>query len=734
METTWDKMNGISKPLLIEEHLGLLRNLFHEVSTPVDNAGNIVQILETYGFDEFPEETKYYVLTCEKPNKESVWEAIIHQDKLNTMEVLLPLTPLFPVKKDSKQMKHKWIDSPEWAQRVLYDHKVRWTSETCTCEDHIHPCNEREKLCALKDIACSSFAAYLFCQGCKTNSITCTTFLFKQRPEILSVDVDYRKPLVWTIREENDILSVLLASKPPIHIIVNGLVWLAELDIPLEKSEKVAQCLVKGRENEITLYKSQEGLPIMHVWLCSTWPAYITHGKIGKEVRLLCAKLALQCGADPCVRACGKWAWFDDLEHNWTGMDILINIMLAQNCPQPFLADQGSIEESFNMLQCLVECAELILPCFKDKPEGQITLPRLNVSYTSLEALNMDYLKAAQVLLNRDLFDVDVENAFMHLIYNNLLDCEKQYPCVMCEPVVQLFYSAMCQGFDLNKAARHGTEEPVTLSEMLGIKLAVYYHGDKPTSKQMSRRGCCVWALFQMSIHFSTKITDKMIGPEIDGTDYVTAEVNSIQKQLSYDKRPKRERILHRPTGYMNMYSGHVEIRRNCLCTHYCKINLYNISETIKLIWLYHPTSKPLIVGYLDELYEDVSTDVKVDDTYNHDDSEEEDEDEEDTDQDDDSQEEDENEEDTDQDDEGDADENEDGVVGHMNNDIDAKAVVRELQELMLRVRPLTLLCRLTVLKCIQWKDINELHIPLPLRRYLQLGDISPTHVVYNVM
>ena len=445
-------------------------------------------------------------------------------------------------------------------------------------------------------------------------------------------------------------------------------------------------------------------------------------------------KLALRCGADPCERACGQWAWFDDLAHNWTGMDMLINTMLVHSCPKPFLDEQDSIEENFDMLQCLVECAELILPCFKDKPEGKITLPQLSSSYTSLEALNMDYLKAAQVLLNRDLFKVDVENAFMHLLYNNLLHCEKRYPCGMCKPVVQILYSAMGQGFDLNKAARHNTEDPITLSEMLGIKLALYYHGDKPTSKHMSRSGCCLWALFQMSIHFSSKITDTMIGPEIDGTHYDTAKANSVQMLLSYDKWPKRERISDGPTGYMNMYRCNVRIRRYCACTHYCKINLYNISEAIKLVWLYHTASKPLIVDYLDELYEDVSNGVKVDDACNHDDSEEEYEHEEDTDQDDDTEEEDENEENTDKDDEGYVNENEDGVIGLMNNDTHAKAVVRELQELMLRVRPLTLLCRLTVLKFIQWKDINKLHLPSPLRKYLLLGDISPTHVVYNVM
>ena len=438
---------------------------------------------------------------------------------------------------------------------------------------------------------------------------------------MLSVTVGYLKPLLWAVREESDILSVLLASKPPIHIIINELLCLPLLELPLEKSEKVAKRLVTGRENEITLYESEDGLPIMHFLLKKTFPGCFHRGTIGKEVRVLCVKLALQCGADPCVRAYGKWAYFDDVEHNWTGMDMLINTMLAHNYPKPFLAHQDSMEESINMLQCLVECTELILPCFKGIPQDQKTLPRLSMKYTSLEALNMDFIKTAQVILNRDLFEVDVENAFMHLVCNNLLECEKRYPCVMCEAVVQLFYSAMCRGFDLNKAARHGTEEPVTLSEMLGIKLDICYHGDKPTSKSMSRRGCCVWALFQMSIHFSTTISDKMMGPEIDGTDYDTAEANSIQMLLSYVKRPKSERISVRPTGYMNMYRGHMRISRFPTQE---SLNLHNISEAIKLVCLYHPTSKKLIVDYLDELYEDVSNGGTVDNAYHDDDDDEE--------------------------------------------------------------------------------------------------------------
>ena len=58
METTWHEHNPISKPLLTEKHLGLVKKLIHELSTPVENAGNIVQILETCGFYEFPEEIK----------------------------------------------------------------------------------------------------------------------------------------------------------------------------------------------------------------------------------------------------------------------------------------------------------------------------------------------------------------------------------------------------------------------------------------------------------------------------------------------------------------------------------------------------------------------------------------------------------------------------------------------------------------------------------------------------
>ena len=72
------------------------------------------------------------MLTRERPNKESVWEAVIQQDKLDTMKVLLPLTPLFQAKIGSERMEyrwwivkwdskmdHKWIDSPKWAQRVF---------------------------------------------------------------------------------------------------------------------------------------------------------------------------------------------------------------------------------------------------------------------------------------------------------------------------------------------------------------------------------------------------------------------------------------------------------------------------------------------------------------------------------------------------------------------------------------------------------------------------------------
>ena len=62
------------------------------------------------------------------------------------------------------------------------------------------------------------------------------------------------------------------------------------------------------------------------------------------------------------------------------------------------------------------------------------------------------------------------------------------------------------------------------------------------------------------------------------------------------------------------------------------------------------------------------------------------------------------------------------------------RKTVSDLQDMMQSVRPLTLLCRLRILQYVKWKDLRLLHVPVIIRHYLELGDISNGHVVYRVL
>ena len=100
--------------------------------------------------------------------------------------------------------------------------------------------------------------------------------------------------------------------------------------------------------------------------------------------------------------------------------------------------------------------------------------------------------------------------------------------------------------------------------------------------------------------------------------------------------------------------------------------NMSNVSTVTKFIWMYDPASKDVIMDYLDKLYDD-------------------------------------------------------------SDEADRKDV-SDLQNMVQSVRPLTLLCRLCILSHIQWKDIRQLSLPPPLRYYLEIGDISRSHVVHDIL
>ena len=60
--------------------------------------------------------------------------------------------------------------------------------------------------------------------------------------------------------------------------------------------------------------------------------------------------------------------------------------------------------------------------------------------------------------------------------------------------------------------------------------------------------------------------------------------------------------------------------------------------------------------------------------------------------------------------------------------------VVTQLKELLQAVRPLMLLCRLSILQHMKWRRIGRLPLSKPLQNYLRVSDISSTHVVHELL
>ena len=102
------------------------------------------------------------------------------------------------------------------------------------------------------------------------------------------------------------------------------------------------------------------------------------------------------------------------------------------------------------------------------------------------------------------------------------------------------------------------------------------------------------------------------------------------------------------------------------------EVNMSNVSMVTKFIWIYDTASKDVIMDYLDMIYDD--------------------------------------------------------------SDEADRRDMSDLQNMVQSVRPLTLLCRLCILSHIQWKDIRQLSLPPLIQHYLEIDDISPRHVVRDIL
>ena len=597
VEPRWYFDLPCSKPVLDENQQELVRNLFDQLSKPVDNVSKVLNLLKSHRFDQFPEEFKYRILNYEQHNNEYVWEKVIQGDKLHTMEYLLLQTPLFAVARCNID-KHKWIKNITWARHVLYQNKVRWNaSNVCKCMNHEDPSTTKEQFCALTELASAAFAAELFCRGCKYNAMKCMRYLYSQCPALLDTKLKLPtydslphclvSPLLVALLEGSDIIQILLTSKPPVKVICIALELLYLSPVDMTTSiERTIEMLVRDREDEIKSWRSY-GCTVMHKLFKLAWCLSL-HCRTKKLVFF--TKFFLSIGLDPRDKVTDTFFPFYDTEHIWSAFDILVNFQLSMHGHfLPHFYSNRAIESTSSILQNLVRCSEIILPYFSDTIQGQITLPQLSKSgYSSLETLHLDYIKTAQVFLNTEVFDVDVENTLITWFNNGFLACTKSYPCRLCEPVIKYIYTSMCNGLDLQKQAYDADfSHHKTLPDAIGTNLPRFSHNDTlcqcqnpipGVPKRLSTCDCCTWALFELVIHCGASITDMMVNADCACYEQRT---HSITALLAYDKAP----IDAASQG----------------------INLYNINQAITLVWMYKPSCKRYIMEYLQKLCNDLT-------------------------------------------------------------------------------------------------------------------------------
>ena len=444
MDAAW-----VSRVPAVDQRVSELHNeLYQEVRKPGDNAEEIMQVLEKHGFHQLSEGTQLYLL-CAKRTQHTLFEEVFRAKKINTMIALLPLMPLFGIAKDNIP-EYKWIESPTWMENTLYEKKMRWKPGKCKYRNHYQPSNDKEKLCALANIAFTMVAAELFLLACwNSNDKRFLLYLLHVAPDLMSIKVPRAgnqtqlKNVLKKLIDNPDVLDILFGKIPPIDIAVAilNLRWLLlrfrhYSYTRVHKVRFLIETLAKGHEDEIRQYKDNSGSSLLHI-VC----------RRARDPSLLrWLKKLLHIGLDPSVRN----------KDDKSALAVLISSFCG-NSKYIIVNDEEDIDESHFMARSFTQAVQMFLPWFKDTPVSNITLPELrSTRYPSLESINYDCMNLYLAILDKGVLSSNTEQNLNTLYWNSSLhSCARKHTnCIRCKPFVDLTYQALHKGVDLKTSVK----------------------------------------------------------------------------------------------------------------------------------------------------------------------------------------------------------------------------------------------------------------------------------------
>ena len=650
-------------PVIDRDIRQLMDELLQEIQQPEDNAAQVLNILETHGFHSLSEDTKNSILN----NKVciNIWSEIMKLDKVNTMKALLPLTPLYTIAKDGIPAGYDWIQSPEWMQSVLFDHKLRWNSIKCECKSHSHPTNDKEKLCALTDLAFTMFVVDLVLGVCTVDSINnCICFLVKQVPGLFNITKSLYSSMVGVETQNSRSITAQLQQTGRGVIAIEVGDKLKELyTYTVERMGKstvhigrATESLLQGHEKEIGQYRDCVGSNLLHI-------LYEQAHKIldYQHDELVSATTALlRVGVDANAR-------------NWekhVPLDVLIDSVFG-NITRSLFTTRRSITEYISTINAFLKCVIVLMAWSKRKGLSQIQLLSIS-NYKSTEEMDLCLIEVGELFLDLNLFNHNISPAFHQLIYHKIVKCSRVPLCRLCQPLCKLLKKAMSKSwFDLSAVVRYiyafdGDIDNLNQHVFAMVSRWCMEHMQSSSSTPH----CCLWMWLEFLIQsgVSQWLDDNLLITILEGTQHKSG-------------------FIHIPSKLDAVANGN-----HRMLSHICML--------IKSMWMYYPTHKKYLLEYLEKLLAAVSIRVTsagdggagwVDSGT----------------------------------DDGDDDDNDD----HSREKRDAaRSLVHNLQQTVRGVQPLMLLCRVCIRQHCQWKDAHHLPMPARLIRYIRIGDVSSDH------
>ena len=316
--------------------------------------------------------------------------------------------------------------------------------------------------------------------------------------------------------------------------------------------------VVRGKEEEVRLYRDDNGNSILHI-ACS----------IRNPSQLYWLKELLRIGLDPSVRN----------NQNKTALDVLIRGFFSHFWNLTEREDE--IDSLHFIVRSFIQIVHMFLPSFKDTPIFDIKLPQLqSIRYPSVECINDACITVYSTFLNSAIFPGHTEKNLAALFSWKMYQCKKHYPCVFCKSLVELMYRALHTGLNLYRhVSKFQCGRQVTLSEHFVYHSLWCDRRIRPSkctchiSRASGPCDCCGWQLLELMVHCRANL-DHLVTIEGDGC-YLCKNASLLYLLSRRNDNPP--------------------------------LTMSNISCVIKLIWMYQSDAKIIMKDYIHQLHDDKS-------------------------------------------------------------------------------------------------------------------------------